>query len=38
MAVKPNFVFNFYITEVVFLVFNKLTETGIDVSCDNYEL
>ena len=31
MPVKPNFVFNFHLMVVVFLVFNKLTQTGSDV-------
>ena len=32
MPVRPNFVFNFYLMGVVFLILNKLTQT-CSVSC-----
>ena len=38
MQVEPNFVFNFYLTEAVFLVLNKFTQTDTDVLCRNLEL
>ena len=38
IASQANFVFIFYLMKVVFLVFNNLIQTGIDVFCNNYEL